>query len=67
MPGTGGGSRRGRCESCGRDDEVLEPVRRIYLTVDHAGATQSSDTAEAVEAWCLSCRTLYPHAAGTES
>jgi hypothetical protein len=50
----------GRCESCGRDDEELTQVRRLYLT------PESWDTPEKVErgdleVWCFVCRTHYPH------
>ena len=50
----------GVCESCGRDDEVVVLVRRVYLT------PESWDTPERVEVageerWCFVCRTHYPH------
>lgn len=51
----------GRCESCGREDEPILEVRRVYLTpatVDRAEAAQVMNDAEH---WCEVCREHYPH------
>lgn len=48
------------CESCGREDEDLEPVHRVYLLVDDDGNDDVSVLPE-VERWCPSCRATYPH------
>jgi hypothetical protein len=50
----------GTCDSCGRDDEEVVLVRRLYVT------PEAWDTPEKVEAggeerWCFVCRTHYPH------
>lgn len=48
------------CESCGRTDEDLFHVRRLYVTPeswDTPGAVDEGDE----EQWCLVCRTHYPH------
>jgi len=48
------------CESCGRDDEPLTKVQRIYLT-PASGDTPASERAGDIEWWCFVCRTHYPH------
>ena len=48
------------CESCGRDDEPLVLVRRLYITPeswDTPGRVEVADE----EWWCFVCRTHYPH------
>ena len=51
----------GTCDSCGRDGEEVEPVRRTYV-VPEAWDTQGSETTlDEVEQWCFPCRTHYPH------
>jgi hypothetical protein len=50
----------GTCESCGRDDEELEVVRRVYLLVGEAGEEVVSVQPDE-ERWCASCRSTYPH------
>lgn len=49
------------CESCGRDDEDLVAVRRVYVTPETWDAAGSSKTMPDVEVWCFPCRTMYPH------
>lgn len=49
------------CESCGRDEEVVSPVRRVYLSFGNDGEQQEPETAVETEAWCLVCREHYPH------
>jgi hypothetical protein len=48
------------CESCGRDDEDVVVVRRLYVTPeawDTPGKVEPGDE----EKWCFVCRTHYPH------
>lgn len=52
----------GVCESCGRDDEVVVAVRRLYVTPESWDTPERIRTAE-VEQWCFVCRTHYPHEA----
>lgn len=50
----------GVCDSCGRDDEPVVVVRRLYVTPeswDTPGKVEEGD----VERWCYVCRTHYPH------
>ena len=50
----------GTCESCGRDDEPLVRVQRLYVTPeswDTSGRVDEGDE----ELWCFVCRTHYPH------
>ncbi|HXQ59754.1 MAG TPA: hypothetical protein VN799_06635 [Acidimicrobiales bacterium] len=61
MPSTGGNS--GGCDNCGGPGDDRHEVRRIYLTLDADGRVAGSETMEATESWCLTCRTLYPHEA----
>ncbi|HTZ08586.1 MAG TPA: hypothetical protein VMB72_05925 [Acidimicrobiales bacterium] len=49
------------CQSCGAPDDDLEPVHRVYLTMDEDGTVDGSSTVAAVERWCRSCRGTYPH------
>ena len=57
--GTSGTS--GTCDSCGRPDEDLAPVHRVYLETDDRGRLSGSRTLEETERWCLSCRAQYPN------
>jgi hypothetical protein len=50
----------GTCESCGRDDEVLTVVRRIWVT-PAAWDTEGSVKPGELEAWCATCVVHYPH------
>jgi hypothetical protein len=52
----------GRCESCGRDDEAVLVVRRLYITPE-AWDTPEKVVRGELEAWCFVCRTHYPHEA----
>jgi hypothetical protein len=49
------------CESCGRDDDDLAGVHRVYLTPETWDTPGSSRTEPGVEVWCFSCRSQYPH------
>lgn len=51
----------GTCESCGRQDEELYRVKRVYVT---PGAWDQEERVEVVddpEVWCFVCLTHYPH------
>jgi hypothetical protein len=51
----------GRCDSCGRDEEVVERVHRVYLTLADWDRDEKVDVLEEVECWCAVCREHYPH------
>jgi len=48
------------CTSCGRDDDSVEPVRRVYVLVGDGGEEVVQVEPEE-EHWCASCRGTYPH------
>jgi hypothetical protein len=50
-----------RCESCGRDDEEVVPVHRVYVTPDTWDTEGNVDVMKEVEQWCFVCRSHYPH------
>jgi hypothetical protein len=60
-PSTPGSASIGTCESCGRDDEDLVEVHRVYVRVADDGSQQIDEVPEP-EGWCASCRATYPHA-----
>ncbi len=49
------------CESCGRDDEPLTHVRRIYVTPASWDTEGKSEPAADTEHWCDVCMAHYPH------
>ena len=49
------------CESCGRDDEPLTEVQRIYVTPASWDTEARREPAKGTEWWCLVCQTHYPH------
>jgi hypothetical protein len=49
------------CDSCGADDETLQPVHRKYVTVTTSDTEPSERVLAEVERWCFACRTHYPH------
>jgi hypothetical protein len=49
------------CENCARGDDDLAPVHRVYVTPETWETPGSSRTEGAVELWCFSCRSQYPH------
>jgi len=49
------------CNSCGRDDEELVAVHRVYVTPEAWDAPGRADVQDEVERWCFSCRSQYPH------
>jgi len=48
------------CESCGRGDEQLSEVRRVYLLKTDDGSEQVSPLDD-LEHWCAACCATYPH------
>lgn len=49
------------CDNCGRPDDDLVTVHRLYVVPeawDHPG---SQTRVEEAETWCFSCRSMYPH------
>ncbi len=51
------------CTSCGRDDEELAAVHRVYVTPEAWDTPGRVDVQDEVEHWCFACRTQYPHEA----
>jgi hypothetical protein len=51
----------GRCESCGREDEQVRAVRRVYLTPGSWDTEARTEVAPEVERWCGACLANYPH------
>jgi hypothetical protein len=49
------------CENCARDDDDLVAVRRVYVTPESWDRPGSARTDDALELWCFSCRSQYPH------
>jgi hypothetical protein len=57
------------CDSCGRTDDGLVDVHRVYVTPEAWDTPERIDVQPDVERWCFACRTHYPHevvAAGTD-
>jgi hypothetical protein len=57
----GPATRSGRCDSCGRDEDDLVAVHRVYVTPESWDAEGKVDVVDEVERWCFVCRTHYPH------
>jgi hypothetical protein len=51
----------GRCESCGRDEEQIVAVLRVYLTTAQWDQPEQVRVMPEVERWCAVCRDHYPH------
>jgi hypothetical protein len=49
------------CDSCGRDDEEVVAVHRVYVTPESWDTEEKVDIQDEVEQWCFACRTHYPH------
>lgn len=49
------------CESCGRDDEPLAEVTRVYVTPASWDTEARIQPASGTEWWCSVCLTHYPH------
>lgn len=52
---------RGHCDSCGRDDEPVVEVHRVYVTPEAWDTPGKVDVVDETEWWCLVCQTHYPH------
>ncbi|HEV3225647.1 MAG TPA: hypothetical protein VGZ52_02395 [Acidimicrobiales bacterium] len=50
-----------RCESCGRDDEEVIAVHRVYVTPETWDTEGKVEVMHEVEQWCFVCRSHYPH------
>jgi hypothetical protein len=51
----------GTCESCGRKNEELVAVHRVYVTPESWDTAGRVDVVDEIERWCFTCRTHYPH------
>ncbi len=51
----------GTCESCGRAEDDLEAVHRVYVTPEAWDTPGKVDVMPETEHWCLVCRSHYPH------
>ena len=53
------------CESCAAPDDDLEPVHRVYVSVDRhpteGDGSGAFTVVDEVEHWCFPCRSVYPH------
>jgi hypothetical protein len=49
------------CDSCGRSDEPVAPVRRVYVTPERWDQEPKVEVVDDVESWCVVCQTHYPH------
>ena len=49
------------CDSCGRDDDPVTPVHRVYVTPESWDTPGKVDVVEEIEHWCFVCRSHYPH------
>ena len=49
------------CESCGRDEDDLVEVHRVYVTPETWDQPGKADVVDETERWCFVCRTHYPH------
>jgi len=49
------------CESCGRGDEELVEVHRVYITPAAWDTEERIEVVADTERWCFVCRTHYPH------
>jgi len=57
----------GICESCGRDDEDVAAVHRMYVTPEAWDTPGTEKVLDEVEHWCFACRSHYPHVVVTEA
>ena len=51
----------GRCDSCGRDEDDLVEVHRVYVTPETWDTEGKVEVVDEVERWCFVCRSHYPH------
>jgi len=50
----------GTCESCGRSDEELGDVHRVYVIPTDTTEPRIEESDD-IEHWCGSCQATYPH------
>lgn len=55
------GSRIGLCDSCGRGEEVVVALHRVYLTLADWDQEERVEVVAELEHWCEVCRSHYPH------
>jgi len=55
------GVTRGTCDSCGRHDEDVTEVVRVYVVAETWDQERQVTEAEGTERWCFPCLTHYPH------
>ena len=51
----------GTCDSCGRVDEDVTEVVRVYVVPESWDQERQVTEAEGTEQWCFPCLTHYPH------
>jgi hypothetical protein len=51
----------GTCDSCGREDEEVTEVVRVYVVPESWDRERQVTEAEGTEQWCFPCLTHYPH------
>jgi hypothetical protein len=51
----------GTCDSCGRGDEDVTEVVRVYVVAESWDQERQVTEAEGTERWCFPCLTHYPH------
>jgi hypothetical protein len=49
------------CDSCGRTDDPVTRVRRVYVTPEMWDQEGKVEVVEEIESWCVVCQTHYPH------
>lgn len=49
------------CESCARQEAALLAVHRVYVVPERWDESGSYTVVDAVEHWCVSCCSQYPH------
>jgi hypothetical protein len=48
------------CENCGRDDDELVVVRRVYVFLATDDTPERVQVVDEPERWCVSCVSQYP-------
>jgi len=54
-------SKHSRCDSCGRENEEVVAVHRVYVTPEAWDTEEKIDVQDEIEHWCFACRSHYPH------
>jgi hypothetical protein len=52
---------QGTCESCGREEDDLIEVHRVYVTPEDWDREGKIEVMDELERWCFVCRSHYPH------